>query len=83
MARKVSVRVLAEFDESGQLWPRSLVWEDGRKYVIDRVVNVSPGFSLKVGISGIRYQCIIQGRQISIFQDGNRWFMEGRDQWQG
>jgi len=80
MARKVFVRVIAEFDEQGQLLPRSLFWEDGRRYDIDRVLQVCPGVSLKVGGSGIRYTCRIQGRQVNLFQDGNRWYMEGRDE---
>ncbi len=79
MARKVFVRVLAEFDENGKLLPRSLTWEDGRQYIIDRVLDVCPGVSLKVGGSGIRYTCRILGRQVFLFQDENRWYMEGRD----
>ena len=80
VARKVFVRVLVEFDEQGRLMPRSLTWEDGRQYAIDRVLQICPGVSLKVGGSGIRYTCRIQGQQVFLFQDGNRWFIEGRDQ---
>lgn len=80
MTRKVFVRVLAEFDEQGRLWPRSIVWDDGRKFVVDRILDVCPGVSLKAGGCGIRYTCRIQGRQVYLFQDENHWFMEGRDE---
>ena len=80
MARKVFVRVLAEFDEQGRILPRSLTWEDGRQYEVDRVLQIRPGVSLKVGGSGIRYTCRISGRQVYLFQDGNLWYMEGRDE---
>jgi hypothetical protein len=80
MARKVFIRVLAEFDEQGRLWPRSLTWEDGRQYAIDRVLEICPAVSMKVGGSGIRYTCRIHGRQIFLFQDENRWYLEGRDE---
>jgi hypothetical protein len=79
VARKVFVRVLAEFDEQGQLMPRSITWEDGRRYTIDRVLDVRRAASLKVGGSGVRYTCRIRGAEVYIFQDDNRWFMEGRD----
>ena len=79
MTRKVFVKVLAEFDQQGRLWPRSIVWEDGRQYGVDRVLDVAPGVSLKAGGCGIRYTCRIEGRQVYLFQDENRWFMEGRD----
>ncbi len=78
MARKVVVRVLAEFDEQGQVRPRSIVWEDGRSYAIDRVLDVRPAASLKVGGSGIRYTCRIQGQVVYLFEDDRCWFMEGR-----
>lgn len=80
MTRKVFVKVLAEFDEQGRLRPCSIVWEDGRQYGVDRVLEVCPGVSLKAGGCGIRYTCRIEGRQVYLFQDENRWFMEGRDE---
>lgn len=78
MARKVSVRVLAEFDEQGRLLPRSITWEDGRRFAIDRVLDVRQAASLKVGGSGLRYTCRIAGQEVYLFCDDNRWFMEGR-----
>jgi hypothetical protein len=77
--RKVYIRVVAEFDEQGRLSPRSLTWEDGRPYSIDRVLDISPAVSFKVGGCGIRYICRIQGRLVYLFQDGNRWYLEGQD----
>jgi len=79
MARKVFVKVLAEFDEAGHLRPRSIVWEDGRQYAVDKVLDICQGVSLKAGGCGIRYTCRIAGHQVYLFQDENRWFMEGRD----
>jgi hypothetical protein len=78
MARKVHVRVLAEFDEQGHLQPKSIVWEDGRRYTIDRVLDVRPAASLKVGGSGMRYTCRIRGQSVYLFEDDHCWFMEGR-----
>lgn len=38
MARKVYVKVNVDFLPSGQLRPRSIVWEDGAVYKITRVL---------------------------------------------
>jgi hypothetical protein len=76
MARKVYLRVVAEFDEQGRLSPRALTWEDGRSYPVDRVLAVCPAASFKVGGCGIRYTCRIQGQLVYLFQDGNRWYLE-------
>jgi hypothetical protein len=76
VARKVFLRVMVEFDPSGRLLPRSLTWEDGRTYPVDRVSEICPAVSLKTGGCGIRYTCRIQGHQVYLYQDGNRWYLE-------
>ncbi len=80
MARKVYVRVIVEFDQQGGLWPRSIIWENGCQYRIDRILDVSPGVSTKVGGFGIRYNCRIMGRQVPLFLEDKRWFVEAGDQ---
>lgn len=79
VARKVKIKVLIEIDEEGQGRPRSLTWEDGRQFVIDRVLDVRPAVALKTGGSGLRYTCRISGREVYLFEDRGKWFMEGRD----
>lgn len=37
MTAKVYVDVLAVFSREGELIPTAFVWEDGRKYAIDKV----------------------------------------------
>jgi hypothetical protein len=73
MARKIFLKVVAEFNEEGGITPLSLTWEDGRRYAIDRVTDISPAVSFKVGGCGIRYICRVQGHQVLLFQDGNQW----------
>lgn len=78
MARKVFVEVFAVFDTLGYVHPLKLKWEDGRTFEVDRVLEVCPAASLKVGGKGIRYTCSIMGRQTYLFLDKDRWFVEGR-----
>ncbi|MDP4152569.1 MAG: hypothetical protein Q8865_03880 [Bacillota bacterium] len=78
MARKVFVNVTADFMYDGKIMPRSFVWEDGRRFDIDRVLDVRPAASLKVGGQGLRYTCRICGKQKYIFLENGRWFIEGK-----
>lgn len=79
MARRVYVRVIAEFDEAGGIRPMSVAWEDGRWFKVDRVLDVRRAASTKVGGQGIRYTCRIMGHETYLFDDNGRWFVEAKD----
>ena len=75
---KVYVDVGAEFSSDGRLLPRYLVWEDGRKYQIDRVKSIERCASRRAGGAGILYVCMVCGKPIRLFYEENmRWFVEG------
>lgn len=76
---KVFVSVLADFDADGNLIPISFVWEDGRRYTIDRILDVRRAASLKAGGCGIRYTCRVRGKQTYLFREEDRWFMERKE----
>lgn len=79
MARKVFVKVTAEFDLGGNIRPLSFVWEDGRIFEIDRIIDTCRAASLRAGGQGIRYSCMVQGKQTYLFREfDNRWFIEGK-----
>ena len=40
MNAKVYVQVNADFREDGIMLPRITVWEDGRKYAVDRITEI-------------------------------------------
>jgi hypothetical protein len=82
---KVYVAVHADFDSDGRMLPRSIVWEDGIEYDIDRVKSVRPGFAAKAGGQGDKYTIQVNGQETYIFFErstkltGNvigRWFVE-------
>ena len=57
--RKVYVEVEVLFDIDGRMVPKSIHWEDGRVYHIDKVLDSRRAASLKAGGQGIRYLCRI------------------------
>ena len=76
---KVYVDVNATFTKDGRLLPRSFIWTDGHVYEIQRVTDVRRAARLKAGGAGMRYTCIVDGRESHLFyEDNNMWFMEGR-----
>lgn len=84
---KVYVPVDVLFDENGRMRPTRLVWEDGRKYEIDRVLQIRQAPALKAGGQGDRYTVRISGRETYLFFEHNpdvsspvagRWFVERR-----
>ena len=77
--RKVFVDVVATFTKDGVLTPMSFMWEDGRNYTIDKVVDWKKASSLKVGGHGIRYDCRVRGKLVMLFLDDGKWFLEAKD----
>ncbi|MBS3897974.1 MAG: hypothetical protein KGZ54_03900 [Dethiobacter sp.] len=76
---KVYVKVEALFHPDGRLIPVALWWEDGCRYPVDRVIDICRAASLKAGGIGIRYACTVLGRQVYLFYEEDRWFMERRE----
>ena len=77
---KIYVEVNADFKTDGTLYPRSLVWEDGRRYEVDKILDVRPAASLKAGGAGVRYTVRIRNKETFLFLEEergfDRWFME-------
>ena len=84
---KEYVEVLVEFATDGTMLPRILVWEDGRRYEIDRIKAIQPAPARKAGGQGDRYTIVIEGQERYLFFEHNvdygnervgKWFVERR-----
>ncbi|MDO4564671.1 MAG: hypothetical protein Q4C04_03580 [Clostridia bacterium] len=85
MDAKVYVQVNADFNTDGAMIPRELIWENGEKYVIDRVTDIRQAAARKAGGQGDRYTIEVRGHKSYLFFErapqltGNvigRWFVE-------
>lgn len=74
--RKHYVTVIASYDEAGKVTPLVIVWEDGRRFRIDRVLDARPAASRRVGGQGMCYRVMIEGREKTLFFEGPAWFVE-------
>jgi len=73
---KTFIEVIAEHDREGRIKPLSITWADGRKYSVDKVLDVRVAASLKMGGQGRRYTCRIHGKEVYLFHDSGQWFIE-------
>lgn len=71
--------VTARFDLDGTVTPLSIEWEDGREFSVDRVLDSRKAANLKAGGVGTRYLCRIQSKEIYLYYEDPRWFVEGKD----
>lgn len=76
---KVFVAVTVRYDVAGRAKPLYIEWDDGRIFEVDRLLDVRPAASMKAGGCGMRYTCRIGGKETYLFEEENRWFVEGRD----
>lgn len=79
MARRAYVKVVVEFSPEGKIVPLSVEWEDGRRFAVDRLLDVRRAASTRVGGTGMRYTVRILGRETYLFEDRGRWFVEARE----
>lgn len=73
---KEFVGVITQWTADGKIIPTEIQWEDGRKFTVDRVLDVRPAASLKVGGTGIRYTIRVRGKETFLFREQYRWFVE-------
>ena len=79
MAHRAYGRVLVAGEEAGRVRPRRIYWEDGRSFAVDRLLDTRRAAATKAGGQGIRYTCRVRGREVYLFEDEGRWFVEARD----
>lgn len=79
MDRKIYVKVEAEFTPDGMLRPKCIIWDDGRRFEIDKITDCRRAASLKAGGAGLRYTCMIYGAPHYLFYEENyKWFVEAK-----
>ena len=78
---KKYVQVVATFTEDGKLLPLWVIWEDDRKFEVDRVKQCVRAASRKAGGVGWRYTCMIRGKEAVLYYEDNfKWFVEAKIQ---
>lgn len=79
MLEKVYVDVLARFCKDGSIIPIKIIWQGKTVYNVDQIIDVSPSFAA-VGGKALRYICRIGMNKTEVFLEGNRWFVQARQE---
>ena len=74
--RKHYVEVLSRTDGDGRITPVSIIWDDGRTFDIDKILDRRHAASLKVGGTGVRYLIRVGNTTTYLFHEDPRWFVE-------
>lgn len=77
-SRKVYVKVVVEVDTEGEVRPITVVWEDGRKFTVDKILDIRRSYATKVGGTAIRYAVMVGGKSTFLFFDDGKWFVESK-----
>jgi len=62
--------------ENGSVVPLEIIWDDGRVFSIDKILDKRKASSTKGGGCGMRYTIRISGQEKFLFLDDNIWFVE-------
>ena len=77
--RKAYVSVNLDVDEEGAIQPRLIRCKDGLMLQIDHILYKCRATSKKVGGGGIRYTVMIRGKESFLFHEGDKWFVEAKE----
>lgn len=78
--RKEYVSVNIDVDQNGELHPRFIRWTNGQIFQIDKLLYKCRAASSKVSGGGIRYTVSIHGKKTFLFLEGNKWFVEAKEE---
>lgn len=72
------VPVVVRFDQNGKIRPLEIEFDDGEKYIIDKVLDVRRAACKSVGGVGDRYTVKIRGQETYLWLEQNRWFVASK-----
>ena len=71
-----NVTVITKMQTDGLVIPLYLIWENGEKFAIDKILDIRKKASTKGGGLGLRYTCRFGNQERFIWLDGYVWFVE-------
>ena len=75
---RIYVKVNSDFDATGAVTPRAIIWSDGRSFKIDSVRDYRPASTDRHGREGDCYTVLIHGEEKQLFFEHTRELFGGR-----
>lgn len=73
---KINLDIIVRHTPEGKAIPKTILWEDGRRFAIDKILDIRRAAALKCGGIGTRYICKICNKEVAIFDEDGYWFLE-------
>ena len=73
---KVLCRSHCKIQHRSAMMPIEFIWEDGTKYLIDKVKSKERLCQRKAGGTGIMYTVMVDGKECHLYYEFDKWFME-------
>ena len=78
MIKKTYVEVDVKFDTDGNILPLKIIWDNGKEFLIDRVLDKKAAASMKAGGNGTRYTIRTNGKTTYLWYEEPSWFVEAK-----
>ena len=72
--RRAYVGMVLKVAPDGKVCPLEVIWEDGKRYPVDSVKNVTPAAKTNVGGPGLQYTLVIKHQERFFYENEGRWF---------
>lgn len=76
--QKRYVEVVSRMDVKGQVSPLQVIWSDGRRFSVEKVLDARRAQSLKTGGTGVRYTVQVDSQATYLWYEEPRWFVEAK-----
>ena len=70
------INVIANMTTDGTPKPKEIIWDTGKHFEIDKILDIRKKASTKGGGAGLRYQVKIKGKEKYLFLNDYKWFIE-------
>ncbi len=72
---KKYVDVDAFCTRGGQILPKTVHWDNGVSFQIEFIPNVEPFHDPYDGKEGLKYTCLIGGKNAHLYLESTKWFV--------
>lgn len=70
------IDIVAKMTQDGIPKPIQILWETGKTYDIDKIIDIKKKASTKGGGAGLMYKVKVLGKEKILFLKDNKWFIE-------
>ncbi|MBR3357322.1 MAG: hypothetical protein IKG46_05765 [Solobacterium sp.] len=72
--RKKYIDLIVQIDRDGNMTPKEILWEDGRRFIVQKVLDKRHAIT-SAGGAAVCFTCILAGRRRDIYREKERWYV--------